>query len=316
MTRTEIARIKKMLTGPLGKRLDKANAARVDRPRRLTNKDSRRAAARLLAPTLDRATAREFAGLVAADQARLEAASNKLRAEAVRASRDNQRTLKAAAVQLVNGWQQLVQIPGQIGHEVLNKPFLIWPTNSVDLEASEIIPVNSFAKFRTRVDDGDDFIGDVKFFYLWRNPKDTVAVINVTGFVIFNGHCFIGVGGGIFPADRRASVTVEGRLDVLEWFNQPPTSPPQQPDQRVTALTMSEEADGFGEVGAVDAKDIFRGFGLTATQVIVPPSAVMVFVVVAAVTCNTGEDDSIAEADFASGAFQVGSPAVLIATLS
>jgi hypothetical protein len=41
-----------------------------------------------------------------------------------------------------------------------------------------------------------------------------------------------------------------------------------------------------------------------------------VFNVVASVTLDTGEDDSIAEADFSSGGFFVGSPAVLLATLT
>jgi hypothetical protein len=48
----------------------------------------------------------------------------------------------------------------------------------------------------------------------------------------------------------------------------------------------------------------------------VPPQATIVFVVVASVRCTTGDDSSNAEADFASGALQVGSPAVLLATFT
>jgi hypothetical protein len=49
---------------------------------------------------------------------------------------------------------------------------------------------------------------------------------------------------------------------------------------------------------------------------IVPPNAVLVFTVTAAVALSTGSDSGLAEVDFASGAFQVGSPAVLVAILS
>lgn len=319
MTRDEIARIKKMLRGSVGKRLDKAHAAQADLPKRLRNKDSRRAAAKFLASTVDRSATMQFASILSTDQANLETALQEAKAEAVRNSRANQKLLNAAAAQRVKGYSNFAGLPATVGsaeYELLNEPFLIWPTNSVDLEASEIVPSNSFAKFRTRVGNGKDFYGDVKFYYLWRNPRDKFAVINVDGYVIFNGHCNVGVQGGNFPGDRAAYVAVTGRLDILEWFNQPPTSPPRQVDQEARALDLKVTAFGFAEVGAIDAKDLFRGYDLRHTLMVVPPSAVLVFVVVAAVSCVTGEDSGLAEADFASGGFQVGSPAVLVAILS
>jgi hypothetical protein len=319
MTRSEIARIKKMLTGPLGKRLDKADAAQDDLPRRLQNKDSRREATRLLAPTLDRSTVKKFADVVEQDRARLDARLKRIKAEAVRASRDRQRTLQTAAAQLVNGLQAVGQLPvdgSPIGRVLLNVPFLISANSSVELEQFQIIENKSFAKFRARVENPDVFFGNVKFFYVWTNPKNTFEVINVAGFVTFNGHCSVGVDGGLFPGDRQASVLVKGRLDILEFFNDPPTSPLSQPDQEATALQMRETAFGFGEVGAIDARDVFRGLGLSHLHMVVPPLAVIVFGVVAAVSCGTGRDGSNAAADFASGAFQVGSPAVLLVTLT
>ena len=100
----------------------------------------------------------------------------------------------------------------------------------------------------------------------------------------------MGSGGGIFPGDRYAGVSVDGRLDILEWFNQPPTSPPDQPDQSVNVADLSVSTGGFSEVGAIDAKDIFRGYDLRHTQFLVPPNAVLVFTVTAAVTLSTGSD--------------------------
>ncbi len=319
MTRGEIARIKKMLTGPLGKRLNTADAARTELPQRFENTNSRREVTRLLAPTLDRSTARKFAGIVEQDRARLEATLKKIKADAVRASRDRQRTLQAAAAQLTSGLQTAAQLPvsgSSIGRVLLNVPFLISANSSVELEQFQIIENNSFAKFRARVENPDDFFGTVKFFYVWTNPKNAFEVINVTGFVLFNGHCSVGVSGGIFPGDRQASVLVKGRLEILEFFNDPPTSPLSQPDQEVTVLQMREAALGFGEVGAVDARDVFRGVALSHLHMVVPPLGVVVFGVVAFAGCGTGKNGSNAAVDFASGAFQVGSPAVLLATLT
>ena len=268
---------------------------------------------------LERKTAAKFAEIAAADRARLEARLKKIKAEAVRGSRDRQRTLSAAAAQVVNHWQAIAQVPldeSQIGHVLLNVPFDISPGGGAELEEFQIIENKSFAKFRTRVNDGGRFTGEARFSFLWTNPKNAFEVINVAAFVIFNGHCFIGVDSGLFPGARDASLTVTGRLDILEMFNDPPTSPPVQADQKVTVLHMEEDSGGFSEVGAIDARDIFRGLGLSHLNMIVPPLATIVFVVAAAVSTATGEDGATAEADFASGAFQVGSPAVLLATLT
>lgn len=273
----------------------------------------------MLAPTLDRSTVKKFADIVEQDRARLDARLKRIKAETVRASRDRQRTLQTAAAQLVNGLQAVGQLPvdgSPIGRVLLNVPFLISANSSVELEQFQIIENKSFAKFRARVENPDVFFGNVKFFYVWTNPKNAFEVINVTGFVTFNGHCSVGVDGGLFPGDRQAGVSVKGRLDILEFFNDPPTSPLSQPDQEVTALQMRETAFSFGEVGALDARDVFRGLALSHLHMVVPPLAVIVFGVVAAVSCGTGKNGSNAAADFASGAFQVGSPAVLLATLT
>ncbi len=166
------------------------------------------------------------------------------------------------------------------------------------------------------IGEGKRFYGDVKFYFLWSNPKDKVAVINVDGYAIFHGYAYVGVGGGIFPGDRMASVSVDGRLDILEWWNQPPTQPPTQPDQLVNVASLRVTAYGWSEVGAIDAREIYRGYDLRHTLFLVPPFGTLVFTVTAAVSLSTGSDSGFAQIDFASGAYQVGSPAVLVAVLS
>jgi hypothetical protein len=315
----DIRKIKTALRGARGRRLDRQRAAELSLPTRVRNADSGRAAAKLLSPALtDRATARAFAALVASDDAKLAAGLKRLKADAIRKSREGQRGLRAQAAQRVRGLEAVVSSPltGGTQYELLTEPFLIWPTNSIDLEASEIVPANSSAKFRARITEGKSFYGDVKFYYIWRNPRSTFAVVHVDGYAIFHGYAYVGVGGGLFPASRSARATVDGRLDILEWYNQPPTQPATQPDQSVSVANLSVSAGGFSEVGAIDWRDIYRGYDLRHTFLLVPPSAVLLFVVTAAVSLRTGSDSGYAEVDFASGAFNVGSPAVLVAVVS
>lgn len=318
MTRKEIALIKKMLKGAVGERLERENAAQSDIPESLRNKDSRRAAAKLLASTLDSSIAKQFDGILAKDEAKLEVALKKSQAAAVKNARGAQKVLDAAAAQFVKALEAVIADPqttvGSPVLELLNKPFLIWPTNSVDLEESEIVPSNSWAKFRVQTE--GHFYGDVKFYYLWSNPRDKFVVINVDGYVIFNGYGFVGAGGGLFPGDRYGQVLVDGRLDILEWWNQPPTSPYLQPDQTARVLSLYVSAPGFFETNPIDGKYIFRGCDLRHTLMVVPPFGTVVFAVAAAVTCGTGEDGGRAEADFARDALRVGSPAVLVTILS
>lgn len=156
----------------------------------------------------------------------------------------------------------------------------------------------------------------MSFYYLWSNPKDKYAVVDVHGYAIFNGTANVGSGGGLFPGSRSASARVTGSLGILEWWNQPPTSPLPQPDQSVVVLDLYVRTDGFGEVGALDFRSIFRGYDLSRTRTLVPPFGTVVLLVTAGVSCQTGEDSGLAEVDFASGAFNVGSPAVLVTVLS
>ena len=319
-TAPNVRTITSMLKGAAGRRLDALRAVEVAAPTRFRNGDSSRAVTKLLAPRLrDRAAAAAFADVLEQDRAKLDAAVRKSRAAAIKGSRGRQQMLKAQAAQRLRSLKGLTGLPATAAvaqYELLNKPFLIWPTNSIDLEASEIVPSNSWAKFRAGIGSGKRFSGNVKFYYLWRNERDAFAVINVDGYAIFHGYAYIGSDGGFWPGDRWASLAVDGRLEILEWWNQPPTSPPSQPDQSVNVLSLSVDTGGFSEVGAIEARDIFRGYDLRHTMMVVPPQAVLVFTVTAEVRLGTGSDGAVSEIDFASGSFQVGSPAVLVSVLT
>src|SRR6187402_394821 len=153
----DTTRLKKIVSGALGKSL--ADAGHAERPRTVRNADSRVAVARALASTLEPSTVKKFAAIAERDQAKLAARLAKFKAVAVRASRGRQQALTVAAAKYlanVKGASQLPIDPGQIGHVLLNVPFMISPGRDTALDQSQIVANNSFAKFRGRAEDDDD----------------------------------------------------------------------------------------------------------------------------------------------------------------
>lgn len=138
-------------------------------------------------------------------------------------------------------------LPTEPVHVTLDKPFLIWafrfgrPINILD--DTHIEPLNSWAKFYTRVD--DDGIGpmdEIVFYFLWVNETGGDAVVNVASHLMPKGRCevycnerWIPVFGGGFGETH---LTMNAGLKVLEWWNQPPTSPLQQSGQTSEVLKL------------------------------------------------------------------------------
>lgn len=318
MNSNEISQIRKALAGATGLQLEKAMAAQQEPPLTLRSTSSQKAGTSVLAAHFKGSDMeKKFADILVRDEADRTAALKRAKAAAIKKSRANLAVLKSQAARRVQDLNRLAALPAVEGspkYHLLNKPMFILPSRTISLDESEVIPAKSFAKFQGRTE--RNFRGDVQFWYLWNNPNNRFSVINVDGYIIFNGHGYVGTDGGVFPGARSAGLTVNGRLNILEWENQPPTQPIPQPDQSVEALKLSVSALGFGEVGAIEARDIFRGYDLRHTLLVVPPLATLIFTVVAEVSASCGSDSGLAEFDFSSGGFQVGSPAVLVTLLS
>lgn len=319
MDKKSVETIRKALMGAQGKRLLKSRAERVSDFNDGGAK-ARKDAAKLvrdLAPSSK--AVKKFQALEAAHAESLRAKASEARSAMVKGSAATAEVLEAQRASLMQTLGVLADIDPTVPqpqYHLINTPFLIWPTNSVDLEASEIVPSNSFAKFRAKIGTGKSFFGDVKFYFMWDNPTDKIAVINVNGYSIFHGTAFVGVGGGFWPGNRSASVRLTAELQIFEWWNQPPTSPFVQADQTAEILNLRVSAGGFSEVGAIDLRDVHRGNDLRHTLMLVPPRGVVVFAVTTAAAMGTGTDSGNAEIDFASGDFMVGSPAVLVTVLT
>lgn len=198
---------------------------------------------------------------------------------------------------------------------VLDSPFLVWPTHGIELLDSNAVPYRSFGKIT--LDSGKTFgYEELGFYFLWENPSDRFAVINVDGYLVFNGVIGAAQDGGFWPGDRYASLSVGGNLHTFEWWNQPPTEPLFQIDQNQHVDSVTATGGEFGDVGDIESENVFRGIDLRHTLFVLPPHGVTVIEVTAVLQYRTGTDSGHVTADFSSGDFQIMCPFVLIAVLT
>ena len=199
--------------------------------------------------------------------------------------------------------------------EVVDTPFLIWPTNDLELEDSHIEPWNNTAKIRGLWrGTGNE---NLRFIFVWENPNDKWAVVNVESNLAVNGVCDAFAEGG-FLAGSLNGVFVQASLNVWEWWNHPPTmlSPQATQTQKVVAVTVS--GGGFLSNlggGSVDSASASGIFDVRRTLFSLPPNGVAVFEVTLEFFYDNTNGGMI-QANFASGDFGVKCPAVVIAVLS
>jgi hypothetical protein len=201
--------------------------------------------------------------------------------------------------------------------ETIDSPFLIWASPANMLSDSQIEPWKSRAKFGFR-SEADQGFREVSFYYLWQNPSDRFAVVNVDGYLIFNGFIRAHQSGGFFPGNRTTSISVSGAMSLFEWWNQPPTQPLAQADQSLRLLVLKTNAgQGFGGDSSTVSQQVFRGCDLRYTLFLVPPFGVTVIEVTAQISHSSGQDGSHnVLVDFESGEFNAMSPFVLIGILT
>ncbi len=204
----------------------------------------------------------------------------------------------------------------------LDKPFLIWPTSGLFFDDSHYEPWNSWGKVKldsskSSSDNPNLFWEELGFYFLWENPVDKWAVINVDGYLIQNGFCSVQSDGGYFAGDRRSSVNIYSNLRLLEWWNQPPTQPMMQSDQSQLIFSIScYSGDMFDFDGGFNGDYIFRGSDSRYNLFLIPPNGVTVFEIISLISYSNGINGGSAHVDFASNDFKVTCPFVLLAILT
>jgi hypothetical protein len=127
-------------------------------------------------------------------------------------------------------------------------------------------PENNWARFFHDASAGDaSGQGVVSFGFLWQNPSDKSAVVNVHGYLVFNGFCSVFSNGSFFSPGG-AGLTVFADLAIHELWNDPPTSPAPQSGQSQVALQIDCDSVGFFEPGCANGRSLAAGFDLEFDQ--------------------------------------------------
>jgi len=186
-------------------------------------------------------------------------------------------------------------------HEQLGPPFLIWPTLGVFFDDYDL--AQRWARITV---DSSKTIGheELGFYYLWQNPSDSNAVINVVADMVLTGFCSVESDGGFFPGDRRSRLNLFVRLRPWEWWNQPPTLPLEQVSQSEHVLELSTNTGGFMAHNATDSESVLSVNELRYDSFLVPPHGVVVLEVLLDVLYSTGTDSGSIHVDFAGAGFQ------------
>jgi hypothetical protein len=130
----------------------------------------------------------------------------------------------------------------------LDTPFLIWETPNPNLN---ILQDWQIAQGGSTVLASANYMNGsadtyFTFYYLWENSAEIPAVVNVSTVLIFNGNCSVSAAGGVFHGDK-CGLIVNARLELLEWWSSPPSSPIFQSSQTAQVLSISASGPTFPE---------------------------------------------------------------------
>ncbi|MBX6741422.1 MAG: hypothetical protein IRY87_05145 [Acetobacteraceae bacterium] len=211
----------------------------------------------------------------------------------------------------------MLSLPFEPSFMVLDKPFLIWEMprpedmfGNVHYEA-----LNSSVKISCDRKSGSDNTQFI-FYFLWTNPSQAAAVINVSTSLTLNGFAEVMADTGIFSGHRNW-LNLSAFLTLMRWSgwgtdpitnksNDQTPFPYFQPSQYVQVANL--EAHGGGLFSDPDIKVQsfdFQPFGLSASLIPVPAGATMLFQVTLQVQygfSDGGDFDGVI-LDFASDRF-------------
>lgn len=243
----------------------------------------------------------------------------KQKAGVVRLSPRVRETLQAQAASRRRAMEHLLARGGDVpilNFVAIDQPALVIPTQDLVMAGAHIVPWNSSAKVRGEWDTpyADNGSDELSFIFAWENPSQKDAVVNVDAPLILNGYCDAYASGGLW-AYNLVFLGIDASLDILEWWNQPPTSPPSQAGQMAHAATVFAFAHGIYVGGDPEAAGVQGYYNLNYNLLVVPPRSVIVFSV-SLVVNHTIEGDGQARVDFASGDFEVVCPDVLLQILT
>ena len=241
--------------------------------RRAHRASDRRAAGKLLESTLTKAGV-DLEPLKALRIQR-EAATREQIAR-IKAEADEHSSATRSAVEYtIQAWRKdignlsTLQPPPNVQRFLLDTASEIATTPGLDPVAKQIGPQDNSARFH--FESTDSGFEQVDFGFLWQNPSDQSALVNVDGYLILNGLCQVLVSGDFFGIS--SGVEIRTFLRIHQLWNSPPTSPAPQSSQFQRALQIDLDNPGPFSGGEISSESLFRGFDLQYSSFMVPPLA-------------------------------------------
>ncbi len=264
----------------------------------------------------------KFGALIKQSDAEARQKLANLKAESDKQSPAVLETLHGTAENLIANVAHLQAIPATVAsptYFLLDTATEISSNGGVTLVSKHIGPSPEFnsAQFHFDGDAADAGFGtpgsgEVSFGFLWQNPSHVSAVINIDGYIALNGLCSVISNGG-FWGKGFSNLSISTSLIINELWNSPPTSPIEQPSQSQQALSLSCDSIGPFASSHIAFENLFRGFDLQFSQLVVPPKGTVGFEVVC--TLFTWMNDGAAHGIFNDRGREAFSPGVLIAVL-
>jgi hypothetical protein len=156
----------------------------------------------------------------------------------------------------------------------------------------------------------------VSFGFLWQNPADISAIVNVDAYLVLHGACLVQTNNGFIDLTN-AFLSTDAKLYIHELWNNPPTAPIDQPFQSQNALNISCNTEGIFELtGDMDWGYISTAFDLQYRELVIPPRAMAMFEVACEFSYGIfGNEGGSVQASFMQDPNQVLCPGVLITRL-
>lgn len=257
---------------------------------------------------------REFNDHLASTAGKVDAELKQRRSKALKLARGRKDALKAMVADRVAGLEAALDatVPDSSADRYLvNLPWQI-TGEGVTLDSSAIVPSNSWAKFKLDMSRSRGS-PSVVFRFLWNNATDRYKLITVNGYVILHGYCEVATRGGFFAGDRIATFKMTPTMELQNWSTDPY---PYFGKQEAPPVHIDADSKWVFDDADFESQAVFRGYDLEQSLVLIPPRTTVGLIMSVKMYAYAGTDSGRVQADFSTGPYMVGSPAVLVRVLS
>lgn len=182
-------------------------------------------------------------------------------------------------------------------------------SDNATLSATNMEHVNNWAQLDYNTDDTGS--ADVKFTYEWTNSSDVYVVINVLGFISFNGILTAGTDGSFWPIDTQHSHT-----SIYAYLKATTPIGAVYQGGYLNGPTLNVDTGGgwLGNPGAIETEPVFRGLPPDLNVLTIAPQSGLQIDVVG--QFNADIDSGSADFNFQGDGRQVTSAGVIVSIIS